>query len=768
MLKKLNSIKKALAAVLCLAFLLANQGHCQDSATDDYASRVEAARTSKDLAGLAHLLTSQAMIYQKAGAFAQAEPLLSEAYQISRRVLKESDSASLAALERLADCYYMLNKMADAEPLYLRAIDLRQKEAGHEEALLRDLNTLAALYRKSGKADEADKISARTVSFVEERYKGAEPARLVDILLARARFQTDASSFEQAQATLEKALKICQNSQSENMSMRHARVLTGLANVYLEADNYKAAERCLNEALAIDEKSERQSLRVAVDLTALGQLYLRQGKYDQSEKVYKEALQTVQKLKGNDDLEAASCLNNLALLYRNTGDLSKAETLLKEGLAIRAKANPQSLLVAQSLVNLADIVAANDRAGEAQPLLEQALAIEEKQVGVNHDYVALILRELIEILKEQKGKLAIAEKYSKRLLERDLTVFSGESLVIARDLETLGKILISENKIAEAKTVIARARSIEKMQKSIEFEEESPDQAKPSEPGPIADKWALVVGISNFHNADLNLRFAAKDAIDFKNFLINHANFKPDHVKLLIDQDATRTNIVAALGDKWMKRVVKPEDLAVIYISSHGTQAANHAGGTNFIVPYEADAHNIVFSGIPMQWLVAGLKELLPSERICVFLDVCHGGAAAADPDKSLSTGKSQSDVTESGKVGMKALVRIRDLSAKTLACSPGQVVVAASQADQISWESMRYSNGVFTRRLIEGLSRSGDDTQLYDAFNYLRDQVEEEVLRDRTQLQAPVVVPKASTIANLNLKLGVKPHNPRSVEKLP
>jgi uncharacterized caspase-like protein len=169
-----------------------------------------------------------------------------------------------------------------------------------------------------------------------------------------------------------------------------------------------------------------------------------------------------------------------------------------------------------------------------------------------------------------------------------------------------------------------------------------------------------------------------------------------------------------------------------------------------------------------MQWFLAGLKDLVHSDRICVFLDVCHSGAAAIEKgeSKSKSQSGSQSESTQElekdiSAVGGKSLYRIRDIGETVLASPPGQVVVAASQADQISWESKRYSNSVFTRRLIEGLSLNGKETTLQQAFVYLRDRVEEEVLRDRTQIQAPVVVPKLQ--ATNAPQLGCKATNPRS-----
>lgn len=68
---------------------------------------------------------------------------------------------------------------------------------------------------------------------------------------------------------------------------------------------------------------------------------------------------------------------------------------------------------------------------------------------------------------------------------------------------------------------------------------------------------------------------------------------------------------------------------------------------------------------------------------------------------------------------------------------------MASSSASQISWESKNYQNGVFTRRLIEGLRQNGDKTTLDQAFSYMKARVEEEVLRDRAQVQTPIMEKK-------------------------
>lgn len=725
--------------------------------------------SSKSASGSrAQELTEEAMVALKAANYAAAEPLLIEALQLNEKGFKGANLGGqlIGSIERLADCYFLESKYSEAEVLYLRAIAARQKAGvAKDSSLVRDLTNVAALYQRQGKHSEADQRSKQALMLVEEQW--GDSLELAAALVARAKVLLDIDQAPAAISLLERALSLRLKEAKGNDSAVSS-ILTTLAKAYLESDNYHAAEKSLKQALDIDlANSGRESLPVVVDLSTIGQLYLRQGKYSASEHAYKEALEICTRLKGDKHPETATCMNNLAFLYRNMGDYSKAESLLRSGLDIREQNfGTDHPLVAQNLINLADLLVAADKATEAEPLLKRALSIEESNLGQQHSYVALIERELIDILQAQPTKLAEAEKYARRLLQYDQSVSGEDSLLTARDLESLGKILIAQDKIAEAKPVIEKARSIESMQKGLFFEQEKNKNLTEQLAAnssiiynkPIQDKWALVVGISSFQDASLNLRFAAKDAVDFRNFLVNQAGFQADHVKLLTDHEATRANIVALLGDKWMKRVVKADDLAVVYISSHGTQAASQVGGTNFIVPYEGNAHNIVFSGIPMQWFLAGLKDLVHSDRICVFLDVCHSGAAAIEKGESKFTQELDKDITA---VGGKSLYRIRDIGETALASPPGQVVVAASQADQISWESKRYSNSVFTRRLIEGLSLNGKETTLQQAFVYLRDRVEEEVLRDRTQIQAPVVVPKLQA-ANAP-QLGCKAINPRS-----
>ncbi len=256
---------------------------------------------------------------------------------------------------------------------------------------------------------------------------------------------------------------------------------------------------------------------------------------------------------------------------------------------------------------------------------------------------------------------------------------------------------------------------------------------------PIYDKWALIIGISKFKDPSLNLKYSAKDARDFYNFLVQEGNFAPDHVKLLLNEEASRENVLSSLGDKWLPRVANPNDLVVIYISSHGSPSGMDVGGVNYVVAYDTNKESLFSTGIPMQDLVRVIKGRVHSDRIVLILDACHSGAANADE---------------------KAVFKQGNVNVDEIVAGTGQLVISSSMPDQVSWEAKGAPNGVFTKYLIEGLRQKGTQTTLGDAYSFMKDKVQEEVLRERGVLQTPVLKSKWE---GKELALLIPPAKPRA-----
>lgn len=256
---------------------------------------------------------------------------------------------------------------------------------------------------------------------------------------------------------------------------------------------------------------------------------------------------------------------------------------------------------------------------------------------------------------------------------------------------------------------------------------------------PVKDKWALVVGVSEFKNPKYNLKYAAKDARDFATALIEKLDFEPDHIKLLIDEQATKKNIMSLLGDTWLPRVARPDDVVVVYFSTHGSPASIDVGKMNFLMAHDSNIKELFATGISMQNLSSVIKQRVHSDRVVMILDSCHSGAVSPNTQA-------------------KGLTRTFNVDANALAQGTGQLVITSSLPQERSWESNRYKSSVFTKHLIDGLKKNGDATTLGDAFQYTQKQVQQEVQRDRGVLQTPVL--KSQWKGN-DLLLAAKPEDP-------
>lgn len=312
----------------------------------------------------------------------------------------------------------------------------------------------------------------------------------------------------------------------------------------------------------------------------------------------------------------------------------------------------------------------------------------------------------------------------------DVGTVSNESAELQRltkELEAKQKQKEQESQLA-AKLEAERKEKEELLRKLAEIkvasrtaDKKAEEEAKP-EDKPVKDKWALIIGISKFKNESLNLKYPSKDAKDFYDYLISDGKFQKDHVKMLLDEQATRGNILSELGDRWLPRMAAPDDLVLIYFSSHGSSSDMDVGGVNYLLAHDSEPDQLFASGLAMQDLTRVIKGRVHSDRVVLILDACHSGAA--EPES-------------------KGLVRVKNVDAEAIAQGTGQMVISSSTPSQVSWESKEVPNSVFTRYLIDGLKSKNGKATLGEAFNFMKDKVQNEVLRARGVLQTPVMKSK-------------------------
>ncbi|MBX9952821.1 MAG: caspase family protein [Candidatus Obscuribacterales bacterium] len=227
----------------------------------------------------------------------------------------------------------------------------------------------------------------------------------------------------------------------------------------------------------------------------------------------------------------------------------------------------------------------------------------------------------------------------------------------------------------------------------------------------VGDKWAIVVGIGNFSDPGVpKLLYSKKDVDDITDFLLKKAGFKPDHVKTLLDSNATKTNLIECLSGSWLPGVTKPGDVVFLFITTHGTPTYKEIGAMNSVVTYDTKLDQLFETSIPMQSIVRMLRSNLNKRHTFVVLDACYAGGLGAPGKEALSSANVNPDL---------------------LLNSNYQLLLSSSEDTERSWESKRYKNSIFTRQLIDALERCPRYEDFHSLFCEIRKKVFEEVSAD-------------------------------------
>jgi len=264
----------------------------------------------------------------------------------------------------------------------------------------------------------------------------------------------------------------------------------------------------------------------------------------------------------------------------------------------------------------------------------------------------------------------------------------------------------------------------------------------PALPSFVRQKFALVIGIGTFRDAEIpKLKFAAKDARDFARVLTEpkYGNFPPENVTLLTDEKATRKAILNAVQQLIIQ--AKPEDLVVVYVSSHGSPSKQDKGlgGIGYIVTYDSSLQDIWVDSIEYQDF-ADKTSLIPARRKVAFLDTCFSGQASGTGSKLLSIEG----------------VGVDDRTAKMFLSGEGTFVITSSKADERSWESDSIKNSYFTYYLMDALKSSSDELPtVKDVFQYLSSKVSTAVAKEKNQPQHPQMHPSTGPG---DVRIGVVP----------
>jgi len=202
-------------------------------------------------------------------------------------------------------------------------------------------------------------------------------------------------------------------------------------------------------------------------------------------------------------------------------------------------------------------------------------------------------------------------------------------------------------------------------------------------------KFAVVIGISyhQYKGKDglTNLLFADDDAKDFSSTLLE-VGWSPGHIKLLLNEEATKRNIQIAL-ESWLTKAGE-NDLIVVFWAGHGFPDPEDPRKVYFAC-YDTEL-SIPATGYRMDRVRASLEER-GVRNVLFFADTCHAGKLITRGDKENSMA-----------VHLKAMREQKKLP-------KGWIFMVGAAPDRYALESTSWSNGAFTHLLVEGLKGKAD-----------------------------------------------------------
>lgn len=689
------------------------------------------------------MMSNLSVLYLDQSRFPECEEILNSSIAIATKKVGPNNTALALPLNGMTRLYIKWGKLSEAKSINDKTLALFNTPASRQNWLYPYTSfNLAQILNEKGRYKEAEALYKATLLGIQS-LMGFDHEYVATCLEPLGDLYRKESRYTEARKTFQQVRKI----REDKLTKEHpdyGKALLNLALVYRDQGRYaKAQELCLQATSIIEKSLGQNNVEISKCWITLASIFRYQGRYSEAEALARKALQLDETLLTADHPSVAHDMVELANIFADERKFDRAESLLNKSLEIsKAKLGAEHPDIALTIHSLAEVYLAQKDYAKAEPMFRSSLALAEKTLGADSAQTINDERSLAELLITQK-KYDEAEALLKRALASDEKLFGQKSPQRARDLEALAALYIQQNKKELADPLLKQSKEI-----AVALPGGSAVQnyttatlASSAKDKSVADKWALVIGISNFKDSSINLKYAAKDATDFKNFLVTQENFAADHVMLLTDANASKEQIISKLGEGWLGKQAQADDLVVVYVSSHGSSSQEDVG-VNFLVAHDTDKFKLVSTGLPMQWLTKIIQEQVRSKRVVVILDVCHSGSAGDESKKT--SDDDDDDDTATNDSASKGLLRSAKVDVGGLNVGSGQVIVCSSLADQVSWESKNYPNSVFTRKLMDAMQCKGKDTTLTEAFERLRSLVGAEVLSDRSAIQTPTLYNKS------------------------
>ncbi|MDO5980907.1 S8 family serine peptidase [Flavivirga spongiicola] len=243
----------------------------------------------------------------------------------------------------------------------------------------------------------------------------------------------------------------------------------------------------------------------------------------------------------------------------------------------------------------------------------------------------------------------------------------------------------------------------------------------------LSNAYALLIGVGGH-----DIPVTVDDAKVLGELLKNSqkAAYKKENVKVLVNEEANRLNVLSSLEDIVEKVEAEDDATVIIYYSGHGGKIQNESSNDYYLLTHGAnslDRENTMVNGKEFSNLINKIN----AKKMLVMLDCCHA-SGMIDERPLLKLKSSDNDMVNSNVELLKRL--------KT---GEGKVFITSCDDDEQSVILPEAKNSLFTEVVLEALEGYASNGEPYVSMIDLLYHVLREVpkrVEEYNHIQRPII----------------------------
>lgn len=239
--------------------------------------------------------------------------------------------------------------------------------------------------------------------------------------------------------------------------------------------------------------------------------------------------------------------------------------------------------------------------------------------------------------------------------------------------------------------------------------------------------YYVGIGVSDYRDDDLDLQYAHKDAEDLGQlFGSENVEYQNVFTRILTDEEAARENIAEI--KKFLQNATV-DDTVVFMISGHGLHDRDKYA-TYYFLTHEANLDNLSETAVKYEELEEYLLET-PARQKLFLMDTCGSGEWDPEIVRKVVSARLDSKGVRARIAGVGSDTEISSELQEELFLShkndrtyladkdryiyndllrrSGSIVFSSCRGDEVSYETNKYTNGIFTEYILRAFTPAKD-----------------------------------------------------------